>query len=229
MKNYVIFNGKSTEDIALIEELPVVSRAERDIDFIEIDGIHGFLTFDKNRYKPVDYSIELKVNGKANRDLIRNIFIGNGDLILSNESDRYYKAVITGTVTVERQLKELYKINVSFKLQPFSYVRTKETIIITATPYIIDNPTNTTSQPIIKIYGSGTSYLNINGNIIELKNITSDGLILDFELKEAYDFNKVSKNTDVFGVYKEFIVGRNTISWTDNITKIEVTPNWRYL
>lgn len=229
MKNYVIFNGKSTEDIALIEELPVVSRAERDIDFIEIDGRHGFLTFDKNRYKPIDYSIELKVNGKANRDLIRNIFIGNGDLILSNESDRYYKAVITGTVTVERQLKELYKINVSFKLQPFSYVRTKETIIITATPYIIDNPTNTTSQPIIKIYGSGTSYLNINGNIIELKNITSDGLILDFELKEAYDFNKVSKNTDVFGVYKEFIVGSNTISWTDNITKIEVTPNWRYL
>ena len=229
MKNYVIFNGKSTEDIALIEELPVVSRAERDIDFIEIDGRHGFLTFDKNRYKPVDYSIELKVNGKANRDLIRNIFIGNGDLILSNESDRYYKAVITGTVTVERQLKELYKINVSFKLQPFSYVRTKKTIIITATPYTIDNPTNTTSQPIIKIYGSGTSYLNINGNIIELKNITSDGLILDFELKEAYDFNKVSKNTDVFGVYKEFIVGSNTISWTDNITKIEVTPNWRYL
>ena len=229
MKNYVIFNGKSTEDIALIEELPVVSRAERDIEFIEIDGRHGFLTFDKNRYKPVDYSIELKVNGKANRDLIRNIFIGNGDLILSNESDRYYKAVITGTVTVERQLKELYKINVSFKLQPFSYVRTKETIIITATPYIIDNPTNTTSQPIIKIYGNGTSYLNINGNIIELKNITSDGLILDFELKEAYDFNKVSKNTDVFGVYKEFIVGSNTISWTDNITKIEVTPNWRYL
>lgn len=229
MKNYVIFNGKSTEDIALIEELPVVSRAERDIDFIEIDGRHGFLTFDKNRYKPVDYSIELKVNGKTNRDLIRNIFIGNGDLILSNESDRYYKAVITGTVTVERQLKELYKINVSFKLQPFSYVRTKETIIITATPYTIDNPTNTTSQPIIKIYGSGTSYLNINGNIIELKNITSDGLILDFELKEAYDFNKVSKNTDVFGVYKEFIVGSNTISWTDNITKIEVTPNWRYL
>lgn len=229
MKNYVIFNGKSTEDIALIEELPVVSRAERDIEFIEIDGRHGFLTFDKNRYKPVDYSIELKVNGKANRDLIRNIFIGNGDLILSNDSDRYYKAVITGTVTVERQLKELYKINVSFKLQPFSYVRTKETIIITATPYIIDNPTNTTSQPIIKIYGNGTSYLNINGNIIELKNITSDGLILDFELKEAYDFNKVSKNTDVFGVYKEFIVGSNTISWTDNITKIEVTPNWRYL
>lgn len=229
MKNYVIFNGKSTEDIALIEELPVVSRAERDIDFIEIDGRHGFLTFDKNRYKPIDYSIELKVNGKVNRDLIRNIFIGNGDLILSNEPDRYYKAVITGAVTVERQLKELYKINVSFKLQPFSYVRTKETIIITATPYIIDNPTNTTSQPIIKIYGSGTSYLNINGNIIELKNITSDGLILDFELKEAYDFNKVSKNTDVFGVYKEFIVGSNTISWTDNITKIEVTPNWRYL
>jgi phage-related protein len=229
MKNYVIFNGKSTEDIALIEELPVVSRAERDIDFIEIDGRHGFLTFDKNRYKPVDYSIELKVNGKANRDLIRNIFIGNGDLILSNESDRYYKAVITGTVTVERQLKELYKINVSFKLQPFSYVRAKETVVITATPYIIDNPTNTTSQPIIKIYGSGMSYLNINGNIIELKNITSDGLILDFELKEAYDFNKVSKNTDVFGVYKEFIVGSNTISWTDNITKIEVTPNWRYL
>ena len=62
MKNYVIFNGKSTEDIALIEELPVVSRAERDIEFIEIDGRHGFLTFDKNRYKPVDYSIELKVN-----------------------------------------------------------------------------------------------------------------------------------------------------------------------
>ena len=70
MKNYVIFNGKSTEDIALIEELPVVSRAERDIEFIEIDGRHGFLTFDKNRYKPVDYSIELKelINKHADKE-----------------------------------------------------------------------------------------------------------------------------------------------------------------
>ena len=225
-KNYVIFNNINTLDFALIEDLPMVDKAEDDIEFIEIDGRHGFLTFDKKSKKPIDYSLRLIVDGLDKIDLIKSIFNGSGKLVLSNNKERYYKAVVTNTMTFNRQVKEKYEIEISFKLQPFAYELNEGTIVLNSNR-IINNITNATSQPIIIVNGLGDGLLTINDNVIQLKGIT-DHIILNFELEEAYDQSGQSKNMNVLGNFEEFKIGSNTISWNGGITSLIITPNWRW-
>ena len=225
-KNYVIFNNTNTLYFALIEYLPMVDKAEDDIEFIEIDGRHGFLTFDKKSKKPIDYSLRLIVDGLDKIDLIKSIFNGSGKLVLSNNKERYYKAVVTNTMTFNRQVKEKYEIEISFKLQPFAYELNEGTIVLNSNR-IINNITNATSQPIIIVNGLGDGLLTINDNVIQLKGIT-DHIILNFELEEAYDQSGRSKNMNVLGEFEEFKIGSNTISWNGGITSLIITPNWRW-
>ena len=225
-KNYIIFNNVNTLDFALIEDLPMVDKAEDDIEFIEIDGRHGFLTFDKKSKKPIDYNLRLIVDGLDKIDLIKSIFNGSGKLVLSNNKERYYKAVVTNTMTFNRQVKEKYEIEISFKLQPFAYELNEGTIVLNSNR-IINNITNATSQPIIIVNGLGDGLLTINDNVIQLKGIT-DHIILNFELEEAYDQSGRSKNMNVLGEFEEFKIGSNTISWNGGITSLIITPNWRW-
>ena len=232
MRNYIIFNDFNTEKFALIEELPIVNKAERDIEFIEIDGRHGFLTLDKKRFLPIDYEVDLIFKDKQNTDIIKQVFNGSGQLILSNEPNRYYKAVVQNVITFERQTRNVYICRISFKLQPFAYELNQKTITITEPPFVLTNHTNTTAQPIIKIYGTGTAEIYVNEHTVPIEKIRNC-IILDYELKEAYNESEKrgTRNSDVLTDYPELLVGDNTISWdtSANITQIKIIPNWRWL
>lgn len=228
MRNYIIFNDFNTEKYALIEELPIVDSPEREQEFIEIEGRHGYLTLDKKKYKPIDYTVDLVFKGVENRNIIKKAFQGSGNLILSNEEDRYFKAVVTGPIVFERQTRDVFTCNVTFKLQPFAYEAIQRGITINSSSYTLENATNTTSQPIIEVYGNGSGVLTINDVNIQIREI-GDCIILNFELEEAYGQDGESKNTQVLTDYEEIIVGENKISWSGGITYIVIHPNWRWL
>ena len=227
MRNYIIFNDFNTVKVGLIEELPIVNKAEKNQEFIEIDGRHGFLTLDKKNYKPIDYSFQIIIKGKEKQNLIKSKFKGTGKLILSNDLDKFYKAVVTSNISFERQIRDVVICTISFRLQPFAYEINNEPIVHESS-FVLYNITNTTSQPIIKVYGLGTGTLKINDNEIYIKNI-DNCIVLNFELEEAYDLKGNLKNSKVKGDFEELIEGINSISWVGGITKIEITPNWRWL
>lgn len=228
MRNYIIFNDFNTSKYALIEELPIVDKPEEDVEFIEIEGRHGYLTFRKGRYKPIEYTVDLVFKGKENRDIIKSNIQGSGNLILSNESDRYYKAFVIGAIVFERQIRDIYICSITFRLQPFAYEVNQAKITTFSKPYTLTNHTNTTAQPIIEVYGTGSGVLSINNTDIQIREI-GECVILNFELKEAYGQDGSSKNTQVLTDYKELVVGKNIISWSGGITKITIYPNWRWL
>lgn len=227
-KNYVIWNDFNTlENDILIEELPLVDSSEEDKEFIEVTGRHGFLTINKGSYKPIDYSFEMIVRGKEKKDIIKKAFKGSGELILSNEVSRYYKAVISGSITFERQIRDIFKVTIPFKLQPFAYERFNNMLTYTS-PFIIENPTNTTAQPKLRINGSGSAVIRINDNDIMISDIGGI-IILDFEMKEAYDIGYSQKNNKVSGEFYDLVEGENTITWSGGVTKVEIWTNWRWI
>ncbi|EJE7236826.1 phage tail protein, partial [Clostridium botulinum] len=69
--------------------------------------------------------------------------------------------------------------------------------------------------------------LNINGEVIKLKNV-NNYIELDPEIQECYR-DTLNCNNDMQGEFPIFKVGENRISWTGNVSKIEITPNWRCL
>ena len=198
-ENWIVFKGFNTQGIFLIEEVPVVPSAELKQTLIEIDGRHGFLTDSQDVYSPIEISVELKLYNKSDIQKVRNIFRGSGDLILSNQKDRYYKATVINKIEFERVIRENHSVVVTFKLQPHAYELKDNTITLTTSPYTLTNETNATSQPEITIYGTGTATLIIGVETVHIKNINNH-IILDYELQEAYRITNGSPsnaNTDV--------------------------------
>lgn len=226
-KNYVMFNENDSRDFSLVEEVPLPNKAEPKINFIEIEGRHGYLTFDTGKYAPIDYSLEFIVNGRDKVQHLRSVFRGSGKLHLSCLPQKYYKAYVCNVTTFERQVRNVYKCIVEFKLQPFIY-ELQNNIVTFNGAGTIYNPTNVTAQPIIKVNGSGTGILSINNKDFRIESINGT-VILDYELKEAYGTDGSNRNNTVLGEYDELLVGQNTISWNGGITSIQITPNFRWV
>ena len=63
--------------------------------------------------------------------------------------------------------------------------------------------------------------------IVELDGIT-DSITLDTPLIEVYK-DTTSMNSCMNGDFPTLLPGQNAISWTGNVTKVVIQPNWRYL
>jgi phage-related protein len=89
------------------------------------------------------------------------------------------------------------------------------------------NPGTVYSLPRIKVYGTGSRTLTVDGKPIVL-NLLSGNLTLDSELKEC-SFGDTAQNNRMTGDFPVLEVGSNAISLGSGITKVEIEPRWRYL
>ena len=82
------------------------------------------------------------------------------------------------------------------------------------------------SEPVSTVYGSGDVTLMVGTTIVELEGVSSS-ITLDSELQEAYS-GTTGMNSAMSGEFPILKPGMNAISWSGEVTKIEVKPNWRY-
>lgn len=93
------------------------------------------------------------------------------------------------------------------------------------------NRGNTVSKPIVTLYGSGTIDLLLNGTqILEINLGTEEYITIDAAKMDAYK-DGVLKNRLVTGDYSNLALktGNNTISWTGNVTEIDVEDFSRWI
>lgn len=93
------------------------------------------------------------------------------------------------------------------------------------------NRGNTIARPIITLYGSGTVELSLNGTQILVIDIgDADYITIDSAQMNAYQ-GDILMNRSVIGDYSNLIfnIGTNTVSWTGNVTQIEVENFTRWL
>lgn len=235
-QHYLIFKGINTlTDLKLhIDELPIVGSFEEDKELIEITGRDGYLTYDYNSRKYQTIDVKISARNTEKLDEIKKLFCGSGQLILSSDETRYYKATVINKIDFDRLLRYYNEFIVTFAIQPFSYELTNSKVNIIATQQF-NNPTNTSCQPIIKIYkrngtnGAGNVY--IGNETIQIKAI-DEYVELDFALQEAYTVkNGVIKscNSNVLCDYDEIEPGDTRISFDGNISKLVILPNFRWL
>ena len=235
-QHYLIFKGINTlTDLKLhIDELPIVSSFEEDKELIEITGRDGYLTYDYNSKKYQTIDVKISARNTENLDEIKKLFRGNGQLILSSDETRYYKATVINKIDFDRLLRYYNEFIVTFAIQPFSYELINETIDIT-TAHQFNNPTNATCQPIIKVYKQnntkGVGNIYIGNETIQIKEI-DEYVELDFALQEAYTVkNGVIKscNSNVLCDYAEIEPGGTPIDFDGDILRITILPNYRWL
>lgn len=239
MKHFLIFNNVDTRDLGVhIEELPIVARAERMVEFVTVQGRNGYLVNDFNVYNPIDYDVTFKIKDVNKINQIKKVFNGQGILKLSNQPNVYYKATIINQIDFTRVIRTYQECLISFKLQPFGYLIDNNSMTITSED-TIENIGNVYSQPTIKVFVNRTQVNGGNGNIyvneetIALKDVDSGELVIDCELEECYKLGNdglyVNINSHMIGEYVCLEVGNNTISFDGCIVKLEIIPNFRCL
>lgn len=229
---YFIWKGESSlYNSVIVNKLPPIITPEADIEKIPVPGRDGYLTFDygarKGIIKPAEVTFKNASMNLENIDYIKKWLRGTDYVTFSNEPDRKYRATIISEIDFEKIITEKFrKFIILFDCQPHAYALDNNIITITG-PSTILNPGTANSDPIIKVYGSGDITLTINGVNINLYNVV-DYVTIDSVLVDAYK-DTVLKNNDMLGDFPELIPGENSISWIGTVTKIEITPNWRYL
>ena len=224
---YFIYNNLISQDMGiLVNELPPIIKAPRDIDKIIIPGRDGFLTEDLKTYGGTVKPCECTILDITMVDQVLAWLDGSGEVIFSNQLDRKYQACIINQIPFNRIIRKWYKFIVIFDCQPLALMLDNPVITLTA-PGSIYNGGTYKSRPGIKVYGTGTIDLSINGSTIHLTNVV-DYVTIDSGLMDCYK-DTLLKNGDMAGDFPELIVGENIISWTGTVTSVLITPNWRYL
>lgn len=233
MDAYFIFKNKSSKDYGiLIETMPEITKPQRREQEVTIPGRNGVLTINEDTYEPYTLSFTCSTRDISRVNDIVAWLDGSGDLTVSTEPDKVYKAKISNAIPISDVVYLYPSFLVQFKVFPFKYSRNAiishadDLVLTTATT--IYNKGTVYSQPTITVYGTGNINLSINGDLFKLTSV--DGhLTIDSEMMEVY---KDGQNRNLLFealFFPRLEVGQNDISWTGAVSKIEIEPRWRYL
>lgn len=216
----------------IISKRPTIPSPKRRITNLIVPGRNSSLRFDENTYEDITITVEcsLKEEGLPNKiDDIKGWLIGTREssLIFDFQKDKKYIAQVVNTIDFTQVYKIFSRFIIVFNCQPFKYAINNSTLNLINSEKVT-NVGTIYSEPIIKVVGNGDINLNIQSQTIKFKGIT-DHIILDSLQQNAYNQSGENLNNKVTGEFPVLSVGDNSISWSGNVSKIEITPNWRWL
>ena len=225
-------NGvKCTEyGIHVLEQPPITLPSER-VTFTDVPGRSGSLTIleGEDVYDDMTLTAQCMASDLSKLTAVSPYLKGSGKVIFANRPDGYYYARIVNQIPFEKILRghPHCSFDVNFRCKPFRYQADVADVTITASGATITNPGNIYSEPVITVYGSGDITLMVGTNIIELTGITNS-ITLDTPLMEAYK-DTTNLSSSMSGGFPTLSPGQNAISWSGDVTKVVIQPNWRYL
>ena len=222
-----IYNEISSKEMGLhLERTPIPIKARQKTRTTEVPNRTESLSEVLEEFEDITYSLTCNITDKSKIDSIYEWLGGAGKLIFSNRPDIYYKAICVETITPEFLGVEAYTMQITFTCKPFKYATSNDPITLN-TPQTLKVGGSYPSAPIYKIYGSGNISLIVNGETLQIKDV-SEHIVIDTNRLIAYKGDTVLVNKTV-GQYPMLGVGDNSISWTGTVNKIEIVKNVRWL
>ena len=155
---------------------------------------------------------------------------GGGTVTFANRPGGFYQARISNQIPFEKILRgnPHRSFAVNFRCSPpFWYMSNPAEVTISNGSAVVVNPGSVFAEPIIHVYGSGDATLIVNDSFVELEGI-EDGIILNSVIQEAYQ-GETLLNEKMEGEFPVLKPGNNLVSWSGDITRVVIEPNWRYL
>lgn len=238
--NYFEFNGhRSTEFGIRIQKKNVYSAPKFDMSLTSIPGKNGELIVSNKRYQNVGLSYTCYVVAKTIQELsdkitsIKNWLYRDVDSYhdLTDSYDGKFKriAVFNNKLDIFDEVNKIGTFTISFSCKPQRYLLTGLTSETHSSSFSITNPYSLVSKPYIKINGTGDGRLvvqNSDGNHIWDFTDIDEYVVCDSEEMNFFK-GTVLKNSDVEGDgFPELVEGVNTISFSGDITSVEIIPRW---
>ena len=236
---YIIINGFASKDVngLLIQSLAPISKPAMRIEKEEIDGRDGDIVTPLG-YEAYNKAVTIGLKGDYNIDDIIEFFNTSGQIIFSNEPDKYYNFAVYDQIDFNRLVRFRTAV-VNFYVQPFKYALDMLPIIWenpgteTIAKISVRNTGNIYSRPKLIIVGKGDINLYIN-NVhildIALPN-TEQAIIIDGETMNATDEAGNYLNRIVTGDYNDIVAGVGVSSFriTGQLTSITIDKYSRWI
>lgn len=216
---YFIFNNKKSTDMGIvIQEMPPITKSEKDIDTIEISGRNGNLHIDNGTYKSKKYKIKCVLMDETKINIIKTWLDSSGTLEISSEPNIQYNAVVLNQIDFSKYLTYLKEFIINFELNPIGYNK-----IVTTKSF--SNSNNTFSvggtfnvSPILVINGTGTITLNnVQVQVLE------SGISIDCELMNCTQDGINKNNKVILNEFPILLVGNNTLVLGEGITSVSIS------
>ena len=186
MRNYIILNGKNSNEIngLLIQELPPISKPLIRTEVEEIDGRDGDIVTPLG-YSAYDKEFTIGLYKDFDVNEVAAYFNSEGTVIFSNEPDKYYYYQITAQIDFER-LVRYRTATVTMHCQPFKYSATEQPITEDVSGTVSDEGTNlalenTAEAPFntLDLKGNTSQQTYVGKNLLKLEgNTTEKGLTI---------------------------------------------------
>jgi phage-related protein len=219
------FDGQCSDEFnTIIKNLTILSRPARNVQRALIPGRDGDLTISDDTYSTVPAVISCLWENNVNLDDLNVWLSGKGDLILSYQPDRKYKAEISNTIEFISNGAYL-QADISMIVQPFS-CETVPNVIELTTSQTVYCPGTRWSLPKLTVYGSGT--LTIGDYTLVVTATDGESyVVIDSEIGECY-YGSANRGSKVAGDFPRLDTGEIDITLGAGITKVELQGNWRW-
>jgi len=233
MKYYFNWNGTScgTKGI-MLQSMPEIIRPEKRVKHIIIPGRSGELTQQEGEYIYNSYiqTIPMIIYTESAVREAEQWLQGDGYVTFSCQPDLKQRAQVINAVTFRKHSRNSnwWEGEVQFYCEPLKEaVTTEEDIEVTTSGATVTNPGDVTALPRIEITGSGDITLQMGGSAMMLYGVTS-GMIVDSDTEWVLK-NGVPQQGVYTGKFPVLKPGDNTVAFTGSVTKLTITPRWRYL
>lgn len=238
MRNGFVFAGKASSDFGLyVERYPQQGAPSRKVTTVSVPGRNGDLHFCDGSFENYEQVYKCYFRGcsamPVHAHAVKEWLMGTTRyqrLEDAYDPDHFRLAVYNGPMDIENHLNRYGRCKVKFDCKPQSYLKSGEIPVAFTSANELHNSTAFPAKPLITVYGTGAGTLTIGATTVEIKAM-EDVLILDSETENAYrqvgNGAPENKNRDIYApVFPELLSGSNAVSWTGDITKIEIIPRW---
>lgn len=228
------FNNSTSFDYNLfLENYPSIPLTNEEYDEIKVEGRSGSLYINKATYEDKKIAFTFTILSEIIDIDFERVYEWLSEIednrLVFGRKDRCYrvKKIIFGDL--KKEFRSIGEFNVTFICEPFLTDLEVTKCEITSNNFSFNYMGNAPSEPLIKLYGTGNIQLTINGETMEIMNIT-DYAEIDSKLMQVRNSDKTSKDNDTLGDFALFGKGINTISYVGTVTKliVEYTTNYKY-
>ena len=234
MRYWFTWKGTNSRDMGIrLREMPQIVRPEERVTHVTIPGRAGELTVTEGSdiYESYIQTIPLIVDSAAHVKTAEEWLRGSGAVCFCCEPTLQQDARVINAVTFTKHSRNStwWEADVQFYCDPYkSLVETESVINVTESGTTITNPGDIASRPLIKITGSGNITIRAGGRQINLTGVES-GWQVDSDLEWVMNAQGNPLASVYTGEFPRLNTGSKIIQFTGSVTKLEVTPRWRYI
>lgn len=225
---YVLINGINTGVYGLrVMHMTPIQIPQKRITQINIPGRSGQLSQWDGAYEEIVKTVTFFYKGPNPVDIARLLLEGSA-ITFSNEPDRVYDYRIDDGAELINTIASWHQFDVAFTCNPVKRELSPTKIVPEGDSASLINHGNYVAYPTIKIYGQGEVTLHAGTFTIQLKDI-APSITIDGAIMECYQ-GDILTNNKMTGDFPHIKPGETMrITWSGNISKLEIWPNWRWV